>query len=352
MNKYFHPGEVWKDKNGNRIQAYGASLFYENGTYYWYGENKKKTDGTSDIWHWGVRCYCSEDLYNWDDMGLIIPPDLDDVDSALYPNSMMDRPHIVHNRKTGDYVCWVKIMHRDGSQSATILAAPKITGPYEIVKTHFYPLGMSAGDFDIQIDDDGRAYYFFEKVHSELICADLTADYFDVTGRYTSHFPHPAPPYVREAPAVFRRAGKKYIITSGTTGYYPNSSEIAVSDSWHGPYRVLGDPHVNDKSRTSFHSQISSVFKVPDRDVYIALADRWLPEKQNYKYSVVKRAFRYAFGSNKLLRKVGQATIRKLEGNSRYNTSIADYVWLPIDFSREKPVIRWRDRWSLEEIIG
>lgn len=29
----------------------------------------------SDIWHWGVRCYRSKDLYNWTDCGLIIPPE-------------------------------------------------------------------------------------------------------------------------------------------------------------------------------------------------------------------------------------------------------------------------------------
>ncbi len=28
-----------KDVDGNPIQAHGAGMFYENGTYYWYGEN-------------------------------------------------------------------------------------------------------------------------------------------------------------------------------------------------------------------------------------------------------------------------------------------------------------------------
>ena len=34
------PGEPWLDTNGNRIQAHGGSVRYEDGTFYWYGENK------------------------------------------------------------------------------------------------------------------------------------------------------------------------------------------------------------------------------------------------------------------------------------------------------------------------
>ena len=59
---------------------------------------------------------------------------------------------------------------------------------------------------------DGKAYYYFERVHSETICADLTDDYTDVTGYYSTHFPKPFPPYVREATAHFLRKGKHYLL--------------------------------------------------------------------------------------------------------------------------------------------
>ena len=32
------------------------------------------------------------------------------------------------------------------------------------------------------------------------------------------------------------------------------------------------------------------------------------------------------------------------------NTSIARYVWLPIQWEGEKPVLRWRDEWRLEDL--
>lgn len=248
----FHPGQVWLDTNGKRIHAHGGSILYENGRYYWYGENKEKTTGENGIWHWGIRCYVSDDLYNWEYLGLIIPPEPDDPASTLHPSRCVDRPHILHNARTGKYVCWLKVMFTDGTQRCTILVADQLLGPYTKKQEGLLPLGMSAGDFDLAVADDGKAYYYFERVHSELICADLTDDYTGLTGYYSTHFPHLGPPYTREAPAHFMRLGKHYLLTSGTTGYLPNPSELAVADSWHGPYRVLGDPHPSDESRTRF----------------------------------------------------------------------------------------------------
>lgn len=105
MNKYdrFYPGRVWLDTEGKRIQAHGGSVIFIDGVYYWYGENKEKTVPGSGIWHWGVRCYASRDLYNWEDKGLIIPPEPDDILSSLHPSRCMDRPHIIYNRGTGKY---------------------------------------------------------------------------------------------------------------------------------------------------------------------------------------------------------------------------------------------------------
>lgn len=45
MNNSIRPGKVWLDTNGKPIQAHGACVFYENGVYYWIGENKEFTDG-------------------------------------------------------------------------------------------------------------------------------------------------------------------------------------------------------------------------------------------------------------------------------------------------------------------
>jgi hypothetical protein len=31
------------------------------------------------------------------------------------------------------------------------------------------------------------------------------------------------------------------------------------------------------------------------------------------------------------------------------NTRMAGYVWLPIEWEGDKPVIRWKDEWRLED---
>lgn len=352
----FYPGQVWLDTEGKRIQAHGGSIMYLDGVYYWYGENKEKTLPDNDIWHWGVRCYTSTDLYNWEDKGLIIPPEPDDPTSSLHPTAQMDRPHIIYNAQTKKFVCWLKIMNKDQTQTETVLTADHILGPYTKVREGLKPLGMSAGDFDLVVAPDGKAYYYFERVHSETICADLTEDYTDVTGYYSTHFPRPYPPYVREATAHFYRKGKHYLVTSGTTGYLPNPSEVAVGDTWHGPYTVLGNPHPDDPTDTSFHSQISSVFKVPGKkDLYIACADRWMPEQMDLQYEDYSRMFELIFNPDADKSQLAELA-GKMGEQSKENTSIADYVWLPLRFvepCEEYPqgmvLIDWKDEWRLED---
>ena len=353
------PGQTWLDTEGKRIQAHGGSVFYENGIYYWYGENKEKTDGQNGIWHWGVRCYASRDLYNWDDLGIIIPPEPDDPVSSLHPSSQMDRPHIIYNGKTKKYVCWLKVMGK--KQTATILTADNLLGPYTKIREGFSPLGMSAGDFDLAVDkQSGKAYYYFEKVHTETICADLNDDYTDVTGVFSSHFPHPFPPYVREATAHFMRRSKHYLITSGTTGYLPNPSEIAVADDWHGPFQVLGNPHPDDPTNTSFGSQISSVFQVQGKkDLYIACADRWAPDVDPHTipYAFYAQLYELLFTGHQekiydLAARYGmdRELLRRVFYDNKRNTSIADYVWLPLTFTEDgKVLIHWYDEWRLED---
>ena len=312
MYNSIRPGQTWLDTKGERIQAHGGSLMFIDGTYYWYGENKEKTDPAQKIWHWGVRCYASTDLYNWEDQGLIIPPEPEDMTSPLHPTAQMDRPHIIYNKATGKFVCWLKIMNNDGTQASTVLTADNILGPYTRVRTGLRPLNMSAGDFDLVVADDGKAYYYFERVHTETICADLTEDYTDVTGYYSTHFPRKYPPFVREATAHFLRHGRHYLVTSGTTGYLPNPSEVAVADTWHGPYQVLGNPHPGDTSNTSYHSQISSVFKVPGKkDLYIACADRWLPGSMDQQYEKYAKRFEMIFNPDiePDVRQIGRAHV-------------------------------------------
>lgn len=342
MYSEFDNTRRWLDTDGNPIQAHGGSIMAADGVFYWYGENKELTDGENGIWWNGVRCYSSLDLYNWKSEGIIIPADTT-LSPTLAQTSQADRPHILFCKATGRFVCWIKIMEKDGTQDYTILSAEHLLGPYRLEKEHFRPLGFSGGDFDLAEDND-EACIFFEKVHSEMICARLTPDYLDVAD-WVSFLPRPCPPFVREAPAHFSRDGVHYLITSGTTGYFPNPSLLCTAERLFGAYTEIGDPHIGDASRTSFHSQISSVFKIPGREVWIALADRWLPDCMEIPYETVEKVFALAFSG----RTAEALALKNTLNLPPENTSKAGYIWLPVTFENGKPQIRWYAKWKWEQ---
>lgn len=335
------PGEEWRDTEGKLIQAHGGSVIYHNGKYYWYGENKEKSISERLIWHWGIRMYSSTDLYNWKDEGIICAPEPDDLTSPMHPNSKLDRPHILYNELTNKFVMWMKVMGERDIQYMVVATSSEITGPYELVNKKLHPGGMNSGDFDL-FEDNGKGYIVFERVHKDMIVMELTDDYLDVTIDYSVHFPRKCPPFVREAPALFKKDGKLYMFTSGTTAKFPNPSEVAVSDTMHGEWKVLGDPHINDKKHTSFDSQISCVFKVEGTDKYIAMADRWLvdlPEDMPDIQKIYECIFDETIESEFRGFDVDSLTEK--------NTSIARYVWLPVKFIDGMPCLEWFDEWTL-----
>ena len=344
-----YPGQPWLDTKGKRIEAHGGAVYYEDGVYYWYGENKEHTDGKNGVWTWGIKVYSSADLCNWEDRGFLIPPVLDDPNSAMFPTKRIDRPHLLKCSKTGKYVCWIKL---SGPEAAfTIWQADSLLGPYEIVENLYNPGGHKAGDFDLIADEvTGKGYLFFDANHSAMLCMELSEDYLHAEREAAQSYPDLHPPFTREGPALFEADGKKYLLTSGMTGYIPNRSDSAVSDAWDKVFTSLGDPHVDDASCASFNSQISKVFKVEGREgLLIAMADRWVPD-----YPVDARIadlFTRVVASTYDPEHYAATDAERQEMYAanvleNANTSVSDYVWLPITLENGKPLIRWLDRWA------
>lgn len=346
------PGQVWLDTNGKPIQAHGFQVIEKDGTYYWYGENKEFTTPGSHVWTYGIRCYKSTDFYNWEDCGLIIEPDTVSPLSPLHYSQNLDRPHIIHCKKTGKYVCWIKSMDEDGY--FVILQANDLMGPYTYVRS-LKPQGYGVGDFDLYADPDtGKGYVWFERPHWEMICSELTDDYTNVTTKFSTHFVGIRPPYTREAPTHFVHNGKHYMFTSGTTGYYPNESLISTFTDYHGEYTDLGNPHPTDTYNHSFCSQITDVVKIPGKDLYVAVADRWMPQLANTfepaaeaermipKYKDHK-PFPKDFSTPKPKDKRNEV---RTTWDVTYN---ARYVFLPIVFKDGVPQIEWKDEWRIED---
>lgn len=358
LQSAIYPGEIWRDTEGKPIQAHAGSLIAVGDTYYWYGENKEYTDGESGIESWGIRFYKSKDMYNWEDLGALVPPNIENPESPLSYKIFPERPHILQHPVTGKFICWLKIRGL-GPQFRTVLVADEITGPYTMVHNELRPGDMEhSGDFDLVVDEStNKAYMYYEHDHREIVCIELTEDWMDTTDVYTRHLARKAP-HSREAPALFKRDGKLYMATSGLTGYFPNPTEIAVSDDFHGPFNTLGLFHPRDQSETSFASQISDIFKVPGKkNLYIALADRWLPhimEEPTFADGTLSSRVRSAIEKatakpRRPMTEEERHAIRYAAHLKGVNTSKSRYVWLPIDFSGDYPVIHWRDSWRVED---
>lgn len=348
----FRPGRLWRDTDGKPIQAHGFSVFYHEADriWYWYGENKEETRRGGTTWTKGIRYYASKDLYNWTDRGLLIPPS-DDLREPLHPTYRIDRPHILYCRKTGKYVCWIKVMAGEISQFMCILTADAFEGPYTYVNRMYHPLKMDAGDFALHADaQTGKAYIWFERPHFQMICAELSEDYTEVTEEFSVHYDGLLPPFTREAPVYFERNGKKYLFTSGTSGYFPNRSEVCVFEDCHGVYRSLGDPCEGDHSGTTFCAQITCVVRIPGTGQYIAMADRWMPQwwvplMAKQVQSGMERHFRNYIPDDSPKE---NTPLPETLQRHRENTCRSRYVWLPLEWKGEKPVLRWQREWRLD----
>lgn len=348
------PGQIWTDTEGKRIQAHGGALFFEDETYYWYGENKEFTDGTGDVWTWGVRAYRSKDLCNWEDLGLIIQPVLDDPASNLYPAACLDRPHIVRSKSTGKYVAWLKI---SGAESCfVVLQADAFLGPYTVVADHVRPFGYDVGDFDIVQDEESeKTYLFMDASHRAVVGFELSGDCLSAVREVSSQYEGLMPPFCREGIALFAWGGKKYMLTSGTTGYTPNQSDLAVSDSWEKPFTSIGDPYVNDDSFASFNSQVTQVFKIPGKEgCYIVLADRWMPKQPvtGELALMFRRCVASRFSPEQYHATAEErAAFYSRPDLDKLDTANSDYVWLPLRFSEGKPQIEWTDFWTPADML-
>lgn len=196
----------------------------------------------------------------------------------------------------------IKILNQGKVQTRTVLTADEVTGPSTIGSMGIHPLGMNACDFDLAIGpEDGKTYMYFERVHLEVICADLANEYTGSSRYYSTDMPRPGPPTLREGPVHFVRKDKHDLLTSGTTGLF---SQLFRSSSRRDVSQVsttMGDLHPQNRSRTSNNLQITFVFNRPKKkDTYIALADRWIGPQisQNFlsgKAADVQTAFSKVF---------------------------------------------------------
>ena len=295
----FKPGTTWVDTKGEAINAHGGGLLYNNNMYYWYGESRGETASR------GINVYSSPDLYNWNYEGLALAQQKD-TSSDITVGSVMERPKVIYNKKTKQYVMWFHLELKGKGYSAAragVAVSTRPEGPFKYLKS-FRPNGNMSRDMGLFVDDDGSAYHIYSsKDNYDLRISKLTDDFLSASPQDSLLFSKH-----REAPALFKYLNKYYLVTSGCTGWAPNKASLHVSESLFGPWQLLGDPMKGPGSELTFGGQSTFVQPVVGKQgAFIFMADVWKP--------------------NNLI-------------DSRY-------IWLPVRFNNETPFIEWKEEWDL-----
>ncbi len=347
------PGRIWKDNRGIHINAHGGCVISHGGKYYWYGEHKSDDTTSAMV---GVTCYSSENLVDWTYEGVALPVS-DEAGHDIERGCILERPKVVYNEATRRFVMWFHLElkgrgYADARYGVAVSDSP--VGPFRFIRSGrvnpgLWPMDMSQADRDvadaldlgkytewwtpawrdaivkglfvkrdmkahdglpagqmardmtIYVDSDGRAYHIYSSEDNLTIqVAELTYDYTAHTGKYV----RVAPGGMNEAPAIFKKDGKYWMITSGCTGWDPNEARMFSADNIWGPWLQHPNPCVGPKAEKTFGGQGTYVLHVGNS--YIFMADVWRPEYP----------------------------------------SDARYIWLPIEFDKGSPVIRWKTEWS------
>ena len=297
----FSPAKIWNDTDGKPIEAHGGGMFYENGTYYWFGEHG--TPGQTKI---GVMCYSSRDLYNWKNEGVALLLAYNDPNHVLAVGCALERPKVIYNAATKKYVMWfhleLKGQGYDAARSG-VAVSNCVTGPYNFLRSS-RPNNSMARDMTLFVDDDDKAYQFYESEDNQTMHVSLLSDdYLRPDGKFKRIFIGRS----MEAPAVFKHQGRYYFIGSGCTAYAPNAARSAVATSIWGPWKEIGNPCVGKNADKTFLSQSTFVFPVANKSgAFIFMADQW----------------------------------------NVYENKGSRYVWLPVHFEEGRVVLTWANEWD------
>ena len=342
----FLPGQLWLDNNDVHINAHGGGVLFYDNTYYWFGEHKVRgpRGNTARV---GVHCYSSQDLYNWKDRGIVLAVSKD-PNSPIVEGCIIERPKVIYNKKIKKFVMWFHHELKGRGYNAAlsgVAVSDNVAGPYSYLGSFrpnagIWPLnfqpdkqikdktlsggnlkgvepndilvrdfesGQMARDMTLFVDDDGKAYHIYTSEENRTLHISLlTDDYLKPAGKYVRVFENRS----MEASTVFKHNGKYYFIGSDCTGWAPNAARSAVADSIWGPWKELGNPcrGTEEQNEITFESQSTYILAVEGkRDSFIFIADRWQPRNP-------------------------------IDGR---------YIWLPIEWEADKPIIRWYDRWQL-----
>lgn len=256
-------GTQFTDPSGNPVHAHGGGVLKVGSYYYWFGEHRN-ADNTFRY----VDAYRSTDLKNWEFRNHV----LTEASAPELATANIERPKVMYNASTGTFVMW---MHKENGTDysearAAVAVSDTVDGNYTW-KGSFRPLGQHMSrDITVLTDTDGAGYMISAaRENYDLQIYRLTADYTGIA----SLVANPWPGGHREAPALFKRGGVYFMLTSGATGWNPNQQQYATATSIAGPWSAM--KNIGDS--TAYGSQTAFVLPVQGTSgtSYLYLGDRW-----------------------------------------------------------------------------
>ncbi|MFE2881714.1 RICIN domain-containing protein [Streptomyces sp. NPDC059272] len=256
-------GTQFTDTSGNPVHAHGGGVIKVGSYYYWFGEDRN-ADNTFKY----VDAYRSTDLKNWEFRNHV----LTQSSAAELGTAYIERPKVVYNASTGKFVMW---MHKENGvdyseAKAAVAVSSTVDGSYTY-QGSFQPLGDNMSrDITTFVDTDGTAYMVSAANENyDLHIYRLTADYTAIAGLVAN----PWAGGHREAPALFKRNGVYFMLTSAATGWSANQQQYATATSIGGPWTAFAN--VGDS--TAYNSQTAYVLPVQGTSgtSYLYMGDRW-----------------------------------------------------------------------------
>ena len=256
-------GSQFTDPAGALVHAHGGGMLKVGAYYYWFGENRNADDTFR-----AVSVYRSADLKTWDFRNDV----LTQSSAAELGRAKIERLKVLYNSSTGQYVMW---MHKENGDDyaearAAVATSSTVDGGYTY-RGSFRPLGAHMSrDITLFKDDDGTAYMASAaRENADMNVYRLTADYTGVAALVRTLWPGS----YREAPAMFKRNGVYFLLTSAATSWQPNQQKYATATSVTGTWSGLAN--VGDS--TGFGSQTAYVLPVQGSQAtsYLYLGDRW-----------------------------------------------------------------------------
>lgn len=255
-------GAQFTDTNGNLVHAHGGGVIQVGSYYYWFGENRHPNNRFL-----AVSAYRSTDLQTWEFRNHVLT-------QASHPEldfAWVERPKVIYNASTGQFVMW---MHWEngihyGEARAAVAYSSTVDGDYTY-QGSFRPLGHMSRDITAFVDDDGTGYMISAANENyDLHIYRLSPDYRSIAALVGN----PWPGGHREAPALFKRNGVYFLLTSGASGWSPNQARYATATNLNGPWSAM--QNVGDS--TTFGSQPAYVLPIQGTQTtsYLYMGDRW-----------------------------------------------------------------------------